>query len=111
MPTTVPEAPVAAGKVQVSESVPASVKLLLAVKVFPLAIVRVPVEEVMVKPLIEVAVATPNTGVTSVGELERTTDPVPVEVVVPVPPLATAKVPVTEAKLSNPVGPTIDVPL
>ena len=40
--------------------------------------------------LIVVAVAAPNTGVTSVGELESTVDPVPVDDVVPVPPLATA---------------------
>ena len=39
----------------------------------------------------EVALAAPRTGVTSVGELDKTTLPVPVEVVTPVPPLATAK--------------------
>lgn len=36
----------------------------------------------------------PNAGVTSVGEFDNTTLPVPVEVVTPVPPLATPKVPV-----------------
>jgi hypothetical protein len=36
----------------------------------------------------------PSAGVTSVGELLSTTEPVPVEVVTPVPPLATASVPV-----------------
>jgi hypothetical protein len=36
----------------------------------------------------------PNAGVTSVGEFDNTTLPVPVELVTPVPPLATAKVPV-----------------
>ena len=37
----------------------------------------------------EVAVATPSEGVVREGEVERTTDPEPVEVVVPVPPLRT----------------------
>lgn len=40
-------------------------------------------------------VGVPRTGVTSVGDVERTTEPEPVEVVTPVPPLATAKVPAT----------------
>ena len=35
----------------------------------------------------------PNNGVTNVGEVERTFDPVPVDVVTPVPPLATKRVP------------------
>lgn len=38
-------------------------------------------------------VAAPILGVTSVGEVERTTDPKPVDDVAPVPPLATARVP------------------
>ena len=37
----------------------------------------------------------PKAGVTSVGEVDKTTSPVPVEVVTPVPPLRTGKVPVT----------------
>jgi hypothetical protein len=41
--------------------------------------------------LTEVAVATPSEGVVREGEVERTTDPEPVEVVVPVPPLATGR--------------------
>jgi hypothetical protein len=36
----------------------------------------------------------PNAGVTNVGLFDRTTEPVPVELVTPVPPLATARVPV-----------------
>jgi len=36
----------------------------------------------------------PNVGVTNVGEFDNTTLPVPVDEVTPVPPLATAKVPV-----------------
>ena len=39
------------------------------------------------------AVGVPRAGVTSVGLLDRTTEPVPVDVVTPVPPLATASVP------------------
>ena len=39
------------------------------------------------------AEAAPRVGVTSVGELDSTTEPVPVEEVTPVPPLATASVP------------------
>ena len=38
----------------------------------------------------------PKAGVTKVGEFDKTTLPVPVEVVTPVPPLATAKVPPVE---------------
>jgi hypothetical protein len=37
----------------------------------------------------------PSIGVTSVGDVERTVDPEPVEVVTPVPPLATGNVPLT----------------
>jgi hypothetical protein len=39
----------------------------------------------------------PNAGVTNVGEFDNTTLPVPVELVTPVPPLATARVPVMSA--------------
>jgi len=38
----------------------------------------------------------PSAGATSVGELDRTTEPVPVDVVVPVPPAVTGKVPVAK---------------
>ena len=44
-------------------------------------------------------VGVPSTGVTSVGLVESTTEPVPVEVVTPVPPLATFNVP---AKVTAP---------
>jgi hypothetical protein len=47
-------------------------------KVEPFARVRVPVVDEIVKPLIEVAVATPNDGVTNVGELANTKAPFPV---------------------------------
>jgi len=52
----------------------------------------------MGRPVALVSVAdegVPRAGVTSVGELLRTTAPVPVDVVTPVPPLATARVPAT----------------
>lgn len=52
---------------------------MLAVSVLVLAIVSVPVLAVTVSPLREVAVATPRVGVTSVGEVAKTTLPVPVE--------------------------------
>ena len=54
----------------------------------------VPVATVLVNcpdTLREVPVAAPITGVTSVGDVARTTEPEPVEVVDPVPPLATGK--------------------
>ena len=46
----------------------------------------------------------PSAGVTSVGEVERTTDPVPVDVVTPVPPLRTGSVPVTPVVSGKPVA-------
>jgi len=45
-------------------------------------------------------VGVPNTGVTNVGEVFSTLEPEPVDVVTPVPPLATFKVP---AKVTAPV--------
>jgi hypothetical protein len=45
----------------------------------------------------------PKTGVTSVGDVESTVAPDPVEVVTPVPPLATDKVPVVPATIGKPV--------
>ena len=56
----------------VEPSVPANVSELLIVAVFPLAIESVPVVVVIVSPLIDVAVATPRTGVTRVGLVEKT---------------------------------------
>lgn len=68
------------GNVIVVESVPASVKLLLAVNVLPSAIVRVdPVAgAVRVTLLIVVAEATPSVGVTNVGDVAKTAAPDPV---------------------------------
>ena len=86
-----------AGNVIVVASVPAKVSELLAVKVLPSAIVSVALVAGAVRATLftEVAVATPNTGVTNVGVFDNTTAVVPVEAVTPVPPLATGKVPVT----------------
>ena len=69
------------GNVIVVLSVPASVRLLLAVSVLPSAMVSVePVAgAVSVTLLMVVAEATPSVGVTSVGDVARaTTVPVPV---------------------------------
>lgn len=46
----------------------------------------------------------PKAGVTSVGLLDNTTLPEPVDVVTPVPPLATGKVPVTPVVKGKPVA-------
>lgn len=69
------------GNVMVFPSVPAKVKLLFAVRVFPSAMVSVALAAgaVMATLLTEVAVATPMVGVTKVGEVSITNvDPVPV---------------------------------
>lgn len=46
----------------------------------------------------------PNAGVTNDGLLDKTTEPEPVEVVTPVPPLATGSVPVTPVVRGKPVA-------
>ena len=80
----------------------------------PLATGNVPVTPVVSgKPVALVRVTdvgVPNIGVTSVGLVERTTDPVPVLVVTPVPPLATGSVPVTPVVSGRPVA-LVSVPL
>jgi len=67
----------------------------------PLATGKVPVTPVVkgrpVKLVATPDVGVPSKGVTKVGEVDKTTEPVPVLVVTPVPPFATAKVPVTSA--------------
>ena len=73
-------------------SVPASVKVFETLRVFAFVTVKVPVLVEIVSPLIDVAVATPKNGVVKVGEVDKTTDPLPVDVVTPVPPLFTAMV-------------------
>ena len=62
------------------ESVPVNVNVLFAVKVLPSAIVSVePVAGAVIATLlIDVAVATPNTGVTSIGVFANTNAPLPV---------------------------------
>ena len=62
------------------ESVPVKVRVLLAVRVLPSAMVKVAVVAgaVRVTLLILVAVATPRTGVVSVGLVPKTNKPVPV---------------------------------
>jgi hypothetical protein len=73
----------------------------VAVAVPPLAIGRIPVTPVVNgSPVAFVKVpdaGVPRAGVTSVGELDNTTFPEPVEVVTPVPPEATGNVPVVKA--------------
>jgi hypothetical protein len=55
--------------------------------------------------LVNVAlVGVPNIGVTSVGEVLKTFEPDPVDVVTPVPPFVTANVPVTPVDKGNPVA-------
>jgi hypothetical protein len=58
------------------------------------------------------AEAKPRTGVTSVGVVASTTEPVPVDVVVPVPPLSTGRVPATCEPSATPerVPPRVSVP-
>ena len=92
----------------------------------PLPIGRVPVTPVVkgrpVTLVITPLAGVPSAGVTSVGDVERTVDPLPVELVTPVPPLATARVPasviapdVADAGVSpvvppaNVVTPVVDV--
>ena len=77
----VPPAP----KLIIDESVPWKVKLLLTTNVLLLDTVNVVVPApglVIVKLLIDVAVATPNTGVIKVGVLAKTRLPVPVSSVI-----------------------------
>jgi hypothetical protein len=67
----------------------------------PLATGKVPVTPVVKgRPVRLVATpeaGVPNAGVTKVGLFDRTTEPVPVELVTPVPPFATGRVPVMSA--------------
>jgi hypothetical protein len=107
----------AGGKVIVVLSVPATVMLLLAVKVLPSAIVSVdPVAGAVNATLfIVVADATPSVGVVNTGDVDKTVFPEPVDVVTPVPPLATLSVPASvtvplDALLGvNPVVPALKV--
>jgi len=92
---------------RVELSVPDNPRVLFTVSVLlvvPPAILKPVASADSVNPFNDVAVATPNVGVTKVGELDNTTLPEPVEVVTPVPPLATGNVPVTPVVKGNPVA-------
>jgi hypothetical protein len=79
----------------------------LVTPVPPLATGRVPVTPVVKgKPVVLVStplVGVPKIGVTKVGLVDKTLLPDPVEVVTPVPPFATGKVPVTPVVKGKPV--------
>ena len=87
-----------------TEPVPVEV----VVPVPPFAIGRDPTTPVVRgKPVALVSTAAegvPSAGVTSVGDVLSTTEPVPVEVVVPVPPFNTASTPVTPVDNGKPVA-------
>ena len=83
------------GQVPVIVTFVPATKAGVAVPVPPLATGKRPVTPVVKgKPVAFVNVpdvGVPKIGVTSVGEVDSTTEPEPVEVVTPVPPLATGK--------------------
>jgi hypothetical protein len=79
----------------------------VVVPVPPLATGSVPVTPVVIgKPVQFVRVpeaGVPNTGVVNVGLLDNTLLPLPVDVVTPLPPLATGNVPVVPPSIGRPV--------
>jgi hypothetical protein len=79
----------------------------VAVPLPPLATGKTPVTPVVngkpVKLVATPEVGVPKIGVTSVGLVDKTVAPVPVDVVTPVPPLATGNVPVTPVVKGKPV--------
>ena len=75
MVATVSDAPGNANEVA---SVPVNVRLLEIVNVLAFASASVPVVELIVRPLIEVANAAPSVGVTNTGDVARASAPVPV---------------------------------
>jgi len=81
--------------------------VLVVTPVPPFATGRVPVTPVErgrpVTLVITPDAGVPSAGVTSVGELDRTTFPVPVLLVTPVPPFATGSVPVMPVVAGKPV--------
>ena len=103
MPLEVRTLPDVDGATVCTAPVPLPRMTLLAVRVVepvpPLATDKVPVVPATIgRPVAFVKVAAegvPRFGVVSTGLVERTTEPVPVEEVTPVPPLATGRVPVT----------------
>ena len=74
----------------------------------PLATGNVPVTPVVRgRPVALVRIAAdgvPRFGVTRTGDVDKTTEPVPVDVVTPVPPRATDSVPVVPATMGSPVA-------
>ena len=75
-----------------------SVELLVAVILAAVPVVFwLNVGQVNVPVLKSPEAGVPSTGVTKVGDVDNTLEPEPVEVVTPVPPLATGKVPLTPA--------------
>lgn len=101
-----PVPPLATGRVPVTLVVKFA-KVVEVVPVPPLAIGKVPVTPVVSGSPVQLVnvpeEGVPRTGVVRVGLVDKTTLPVPVEVVTPVPPLATGKVPVTPVVKGNPV--------
>ena len=100
---TMPPEPVTLAPSAVATPVPR-----LVTPVPPLAGGNTPVTPVVRgKPVTFVIVpdaGVPSAGVTSAGDVERTTEPVPVLVVTPVPPLPTGNVPVTPEVRGRPVA-------
>ena len=111
VPLLVSTFPAVLGATNEGVDVPLPNMTLLAVSVErpvpPLAIGNVPVTPVVKgNPVAFVnvpLVGVPNIGVTSVGLVDNTVLPEPVEVVTPVPPLATGNVPVTPVDKGKPV--------
>lgn len=101
-----PVPPLATGRVPVTLVVKFA-NVVEVVPVPPLAIGKVPVTPVVSGSPVQLVKVpeegVPRTGVVRVGLVDKTTLPVPVEVVTPVPPLATGKVPVTPVVKGNPV--------
>ena len=103
VPLLVSTFPAVLGATNKGADVPLPRMTLFAVRVVapvpPLPTGSVPVTPVVSgRPVRLVAtpdVGVPNSGVTNVGLVLNTTDPVPVDVVTPVPPFATGKVPFT----------------
>jgi hypothetical protein len=95
----VPAAVIPAAEVPLPYTTP--FKVSVATPVPPLATGKVPVTPVVKgKPVHEVKVpeeGVPRTGVTKVGLVDNTLLPEPVDVVTPVPPANTGKVPATNA--------------
>ena len=90
-----------------------SVELLVAVMFAAVPVVFwLNVGQVNVPVLKSPEVGVPRAGVTNVGDVDKTTEPVPVDVVTPVPPLATAKVPESVKVPLDVIGPPVnDIPV